>query len=219
VRRDLVSTKALPSLWRRGVAADPRLPDYAQTLATLYDAISRVSGAPVVVDNSKQVPAALVAAMAPGIDLRLVHLVRSVHGVAYSWVKHVRREDMGGEEMRRRPPARTALRWSVDNAMFERMATRGLPRLVVHYDDFVADARRETVRVLDFLSVPDPDPAFVGPDWAEFQTEHSVWGNPIRDRTGRQEIRKDDGWRTGLSRLDRALVSTVAAPAIRRYGD
>ncbi len=219
VRRDLVSTKALPSLWRRGIGADPRLPGYTRTLGELYAAISRVSGAPVVVDNSKQVPAALVAAMVPGIDLRLVHLVRSVHGVAYSWVKHVRRDDMGGEEMRRRPPARTALRWSVDNAMFERMAGRGLPRLLVHYDDFVADARQETVRVLDFLGVPDPDPQFVGPDWAEFQTEHSVWGNPIRDRTGRQAIRKDDGWRSGLSRLDRAVVSTVAAPAIRRYGD
>ena len=216
-RRDLVSTRKVPSLWRRGADADPRLPGYLQTWSALYRGIADVSGAQVVIDNSKQVPAALVAALAPGVDLRLVHLVRSVHGVAYSWTKHVPRADMGGKEMRRRSPGRTALRWSADNIMFERLGARGLPRLAVRYDDFVADARASTIRILDFLGVPDPDPAFVGPDWADLGVEHSVWGNPMRGRDGRESIRRDEGWRAGMATRDRVLVSGLAAPAIRRY--
>ena len=219
VRRDLVNTRAVPRVWRRGLAADDRLGDYTRTLSALYGAIAQVSGARVVVDNSKQVAAALVAELVPDIDLRLVHLVRSVQGVAYSWTRHVTRTDMGGEEMRRRSPARTALRWDADNLMFERLGRRGTPRLLVRYDDFVRDARRETTRMLEFLGVHEDPSGFVGSDWADLGLEHSVWGNPMRERSGREQIRRDVGWRTGLSRADQALVSSLAAPVSRRYQD
>ena len=185
------------------------LDEYVAALGRLYRAIAEVSGASVVIDNSKQVAAALVVRRVPGVDLRLLHLVRSPHGVAYSWTKHVSRGDMGGNEMRRRGPGRTALRWDADNLLFERLGRAGTPRLLLRYEDFVTDARGSTTAVLDFLDEPADELDYVGPDWADLGVEHSVWGNPMRGREGREQLRPDEGWRTGLAQRDARLVSAL----------
>jgi hypothetical protein len=217
-RRTLVRSRSLPALWRaRSGAHVPLLEEYAATLSALYGAIARVSGASVVVDNSKQVAGALVAERAGGVDLRLVHLVRAAQGVAYSWTKHVARADMGGNEMRRRGAGRTALRWDADNLLLEQMGRRGTPRMLLRYEDFVQDARTSTERVLAFLGEPGDDLSYVGADWADLGVEHSVWGNPMRSRAGRETIRRDDDWRTALAPRDTRVVSALTAPVARRF--
>jgi hypothetical protein len=216
IRKALVQTSAVRSLWP-GKPGPPDLQEYVGTLSTLYRAIADVSGASVVVDNSKQVAAALVVNRVPGVDLRLLHLVRSPHGVAYSWTKHVARGDMGGNEMRRRGPGRTALRWDADNLLFERLGRAGTPRLLLRYEDFVTDARSSTSTVLQFLDEPVDQLDYVGPDWADLGVEHSVWGNPMRGREGREQLRPDEGWRTGLAQRDARLVSALTAPVRGRF--
>ena len=220
LRRSLMRNGQVPSLWRGGGEAAAELSEYTALLSSLYGAIRTASGAEVVVDNSKQTAAALIARRTPGVDLRVIHLVRRSHGVAYSWTKHVARTDMGGNEMRRRPPAKTALRWTTDNALFESLGRSGTPRLLVRYEDFVADARSETERVLSFLGIErSPEElAFVSKDTVDLSADHSVWGNPMRLRTGPERLRPDDSWRTGLSRRDRSLVTALSSPALARYG-
>lgn len=216
-RRALVRTRALPGLWRaqRGIGS-PLLQEYVDTLSTLYSAIRDVSGARFVVDNSKQAAAALVVASTPRVDLRLLHLVRTPQGVAHSWTKHVARDDLGGGEMRRRGPVRTALRWDADNLLLDRMAARGTQRAVVRYDDFVTDARSTTLRMLRFLDEPADDLSYVGADWADLGMEHSVWGNPMRSRDGRETIRRDDAWRTQMAPRDVRLVTALTSAVDRR---
>jgi hypothetical protein len=216
IRKALVQTSSVRSLWP-GRPGPPDLDEYVGTLGRLYRAIAEVSGASVVIDNSKQVAAALVVRRVPEVDLRLLHLVRSPHGVAYSWTKHVSRGDMGGNEMRRRGPGRTALRWDADNLLFERLGRAGTPRLLLRYEDFVTDARTSTAKVLDFLDEPASELDYVGPDWADLGVEHSVWGNPMRGREGREQLRPDEGWRTGLAQRDARLVSALTAPVRGRF--
>lgn len=218
IRRSLVATRSIPKLWTiKGPRADPDVREYLDAMDVLYRAIAEVSGASVIVDNSKQVPAALLARAVPGVDLRLLHLVRSPYGVAYSWTKHVSRGDNAGEEMRRRYPARTALRWSLDNVLFELMESSGTPRLMLHYEEFVRDPRQSSERVLRFLDEPSKDLSFVGPDWVELGPDHSVWGNPMRERVGRETLRVDQSWRRGLPARDRVIVGALAGPAAFRY--
>jgi Sulfotransferase family len=230
VRKDLFRLKAAPRLWRTGPGAHPRLPEYLSTMSALYTAIADVSGRRIVLDNSKQVAAALIALATPGVTVRMIHLVRSPYGVAYSWTKSVARWDLAGTTMRTRSPAKTALHWSIDNVALEAIGRRRAPRLLVRYDDFVTDAARSTARMLGFLepasgaqstdaldSADSTELAFVGRDWADLGEEHSVWGNPMRGNAGRESIRSDEGWRTGLSARDRRVVRGLTAPVARRY--
>jgi hypothetical protein len=124
---------------------------------------------------------------------------------------------MGGNEMRRRGPARTALRWDTDNVLFERLGLSGTPRLLLRYEDFVTDARRSTEQVMTFLDEPTDALDYVGPDWADLGVEHSVWGNPMRGRSGREQLRPDQAWRTAMPRRDVRVVSTLTGPLRRRY--
>ena len=60
---------------------------YRQTIGRLYDAIRPVSGSRIIVDSTKRASYAYVLRDVPGIDLRVVHLVRDSRGVAYSNAK------------------------------------------------------------------------------------------------------------------------------------
>ena len=201
-------------------------------MGRLYAAIADVSGADVVVDSSKQVAAALLARSAPGVEVRLIHLVRSPLGVAYSWTKHVSRADLGGQEMRRRRAWRTALRWRADVALFERLG-RTTPRLPVRYEDFVSAADSTTAAMVEFAASPSAagpaGPAgragrvaaaldFVGPSWVELAPDHSVWGNPMRNDRGRAPLKLDDAWRSDLPASQRKIVSFLTWPTAARLG-
>lgn len=196
------------------------LDEYRALMVQVFAAVQTVSGCQVVVDNSKLPSSAYLLRGAPGVDLRVLHLVRSSHGVSYSWSKELAREDFDGQPMRRFSPSRSATEWLAYNAAFELLAALGVPRLLLHYEDFVADPRRWTVAVLDFLGVPAAGNhlAFLGPDAVHLDSDHGLWGNPMRVRVGRQPLRRDDAWRTGLPRRDRLTVTALSLPGLVRYG-
>jgi len=221
LRRRLTQNRRLPELLvgPRGRLRD-QVADYTALLSPLYAAIREVSGARVVVDNSKQVTVALLARRTPGVDLSVVHLVRRSHGVAYSWTKHVARSDKAGREMRRRGPARTAARWTLDNALFEMLGRTGTARTLLRYEDFVSAPHEHTARIADFLGLDldEDELPFLGPDEIDLATDHSVWGNPMRLRSGPERLRPDEAWRHSLSAADRRAVTAVSLPGLARYG-
>ena len=65
------------------------------------------------------------AAAAPGIDLRVVHVVRDSPAVAYSWTKRVPRPEAApGEYMASWSPLQTAAHWTTANILLDRAAGR-----------------------------------------------------------------------------------------------
>ena len=218
LRRKLQRNRNVPALWRNGRRISADLAEYASLLADLYRGIHVVSGASVIVDNSKQLSAALVARAVPDVDLRVIHLVRRSHGVAYSWTKQVARADMGGKEMRRRTPARTAARWTVDNILFESMSAAGVPRVLERYEDVVDNPSGELSRILAFLGAPAAQLDFVEDRRLTLAVDHSVWGNPIRNSSGPTVVRPDEAWRTGLGEWDSRLVTALSLPGLLRFG-
>jgi hypothetical protein len=194
--------------------------EYRSLMTQVFAAVGNVSGASVIVDNSKLPSSAYLLRSAPGIDLRVLHLIRSSHGVSYSWAKELSRADFDGRPMRRFSPVRSAGEWLAYNAAFDALAALGVPRLLLRYEDFVAAPRQWTRSALAFLDVAVTDDAlaFLGPDWVELETDHGLWGNPMRVRVGRQALRVDDAWRTGLPRRDRAAVTALTLPGLVKYG-
>src|SRR6185312_6340404 len=63
---------------------DPRFARYAEYTGALFNAIADLSGATVIVDSSKSPARALALSRIPGLEVRMLHLVRDVRGVAYS---------------------------------------------------------------------------------------------------------------------------------------
>lgn len=197
-----------------------RLDRYADLTGRLYQGIRRASGCEVVVDSSKFPSTAYFLRRVGDVDLRVVHLIRSSHGVCYSWQRQIARADRGGWPMARHPPVQAALEWVGFNFAIDALRLMGVPSTLLRYEDFVARPRVETERVLAFLGRPRPpeELSFVRGTAVELPADHSVAGNPMRLRTGAQRLTLDDEWRTALPLRTRRLVTMLTAPGIARYG-
>lgn len=221
LRRRLTSNRRYPELLIHPTArTQQELDDFTGILAPLYQAVREVSGARVIIDNSKDAAVAMILRRVEGVDLSVVQLVRRSHGVAHSAQKHVARSDMNGKEMRRRSPARTAVRWTLDNALYEILGHTGTPSTIVRYEDLVAHPRETTRELAQFLGL-DPlavDTVFRGPQEVDLALEHSVWGNPMRLSSGPVSVRADDEWRNQLDAKSRRTVTALSWPALARYG-
>lgn len=198
------------------------LAEYAELTGRLYQAVREVTGASVIVDSSKSVSYALLVRNLPGVDLRLVHLVRRSHGVAYSWSRRVRKPDVGdGNAFMSVHPSSWAIgHWIADNLLYDAVARR-VPRATrVRYEDVIADPRAELLQILAELELPATDRtlAFLDNASAELPVSHAIAGNPMRFQQGSVALRVDDEWRTSMSAPRRTLISAATWPLLRHYG-
>lgn len=233
----------VPRLRRVPALAGPRLGRRLQTLvdeyaaynSAVYAAASALTGAEVVVDSSKFPAIALCLRWAPEIDLRMVHLVRDPRGVAYSWTKSVPRPESGeGQEMPRFSPVASALGWDVHNVVAGLIGRSGstfrsggaaegghdIPVRRVRYEQLVADPVG-TVRDLCAFAglVPaEQDLAYLTGEHVDLGADHRIGGNPMRFRTGRLRLRRDDAWQAALSPRHRRTVTALCGPLLLRYG-
>jgi hypothetical protein len=192
---------------------------YAEVLGKVYAAAAEVSGASVLVDSSKHVSTAYLLRHVPGIDVRIVHLVRDPRGVAYSWTKELERPEAGpGGMMARYSPVRSSLYYLMQNTMLEALALSRTPRLRIRYESFVADPRAQVSRVLDLVGMPGADLGHIERATVELSPNHNIGGNPMKLRSGTTALRRDDEWCAALGDSDRRLVSAMTWPLRLAYG-
>ena len=147
---------ASPALRRR---LQPALDEYVGYYQHLYAAIGQVSGDPVVIDSSKHASLAFCLRSSPGLDLRVVHMVRDSRAVAYSWSKVVDRPEAdAGSQMATYTPASAAMRWNLQNSALQLLTQLGTPTLRVRYEDFTADPAGTLGRIAAFAGLPGPLP-------------------------------------------------------------
>lgn len=211
---------ALPFILYPGLSSSYRenLREYGEMMERLYRAVSSLSGAQVLVDSMK-VPAHVYAmSLRPGIDGRVLHLVRDPRGVAYSNQKLVKRQ---GEHHRvRRGPTKSSMRWMWINESFAILARHGVPTEVARYESFVEHPREEVRRIVAFAGVrmDEAAPDAVRGNVVKLPEDHLVAGNRMRFASGEVELREDDEWRRELTAVQRRSVSLVTWPLLRRYG-
>jgi hypothetical protein len=215
--------RRLPRLLLPGATRDPDIGTLVGDLGRVYEGAVAATGADVLVDSSKHASTAALVRLVPGVELRVLHLVRDPRGVAHSWAKVVRRPEAGAGAadplMPRYRPARTALWWDEVNASLSALRVAGVPVLQVRYEDLLADPVRGLERIVRFAGV-DPAPGwdgFIDGRTATLGPGHSVAGNPMRFETGRVELRTDDAWRVQLAPRPRRTVTLLTAPLLLAY--
>ena len=221
LKRRVIRQRHLVRTMRRSPSRADRdaLLEYSGYHRRIYAAAAELASATVVIDSSKFPPMAVALARDPELDLRVAHVVRDSRGVAYSWSKTVSRpESSQGQAMPRYAAAESAVQWMAHN-----LAVSGLPRLGrpvrrIRYEDLVADAETTVHELWTRLDLPgDLSVPMLAPDVVDLSSCHTVAGNPMRFRTGPTELRRDDEWRSRFKRRDRALVTLLSYPLLRRY--
>jgi len=218
-RNRFVPLMVLPAL---SPAYRARLARYLDLLERLYAGVREVSGRPLVVDASKHASSAFLVRRLPGVDLRLVHLVRDSRGVAFSWTKRMRRAEVveGDDLMATDTPLRMSARYLGYNLLFHLLRALGVRGLLLRYESLVRDPAGELARVLALAGRPAAagELGFIGDGWVELGPSHALAGNPMRFRSGRVPLRVDEEWRGQLRRRHRLLTSVSTWPLLLRYG-
>jgi glycosyltransferase involved in cell wall biosynthesis len=199
------------------------LVDLRAAYARVYAAVAEVTGSRVVVDASKGPALGQALVGAPGIDLRMLNVVRDPRAVAWSWSRHVERPHAtsGKAEMWRIPAHRSAAQWSalqLEMTMIQRVAGTRSARLL--YEDFLVDPVGSLVEATAELGVPlrAADLPAVEAGRVELGPSHGLSGNPGRFSSGPIALRSDDHWTRDMPTTDRALVTALTLPLLRAYG-
>lgn len=189
-----------------------------ERVARLYAAVREVSGCRVVVDSSKLPTYGCLLRAVPGIDLRVVHLVRDPRAAAYSWAR-VKPQPDGTAFMQRQPALKSSLLWDVWNASAPRLTgSQAGHYTLVRYEDLVARPREVVGQLVGLAGHPGDAPAFFGERTVALGASHTVAGNPDRLRTGAVEIRADDEWRRRSTPWQMAVATLATAPLLGRFG-
>lgn len=204
---------------RPGAVFRAQVQEYAGRFQQVYRAARGVTGCPVVIDSSKEIPTALALSHLDDLDLRVLHIVRDARGVAYSWSKVVERPEADGEPMPRFSPARSTALWLSGNLTVAGLVHRGVPVTRMRYEDLVDAPSAAIDRAWRDLELPGrPSVPMLDASTVELHPTHSVAGNPMRFRTGVTELRRDDAWRTALPANDRRLVTAMSYPVLKAFG-
>jgi hypothetical protein len=193
-----------------------RLGKFLDYTGRLYGAISSVSGSRVIVDTSKEPAYGYALGMAPGIDLRVLHLIRDPRAAAYSWAKKKPQPDSTEREfLHQKTPAQSAVLWDAWNGAIEALWRENYLRL--RYEDFIAEPRRSFEQILELAGENDAALPLEGEREVKLGISHTVSGNPNRFDTGTVELRQDRAWQERMKPRDKALVTAGTLPLLKRY--
>lgn len=196
-------------------------PDYLQVLERLYHSIAKVTGCTHIIDTSKNPSHGYVLGHISSIDMSVLHVVRDARATAYSWQKNVLREDFADNprKMKKFSATQNSAYWMRNNIAAELVGT--MDRCDYHrllYEDFARRPRACVSDVLHHLGAPPDLSMFASENEVRLGTNHTVWGNPNRSKSGLITIKADDTWKTSLDVKSRLLTTSLTWPLLLRYG-
>lgn len=174
-----------------------------ENLAALR-ALADGSGTACLADSSKEWQRLLALANTPGVDLRVIHIVRDARGVINSY-----RRKYGSWRHGYRRLMKIDL-----SALF--LQARRIPQARWHrvrYEDLAARPEETLRGVSAFLDLPF-DPMMLAPDPKGYS---GIGGNRMRNRRF-EGFSLDDGWRRKLSRAAAFTTHLMSLPHNLRHG-
>lgn len=223
IQRKVDRIRFIPGMLNKSLAGDEFTRNhaiYAATLRKIYAAIHDITDSHTIVDASKDMSTLYLLREMEDVKLRVLHLVRDSRAVAYSWTREKLRENVVGEVayMDRYSPQRSAFDWIYRNRMTEmsRGRTDGYMRL--HYEELIAEPTEVIGRIARFIELPEPNLDFIEGGEIEFSKEsHALAGNPMRFQKGTIKLRMDSAWQNEFKKADKAIVTMLTWPMLRRY--
>jgi hypothetical protein len=193
---------------------------YSGMVGDLLAAVCNVSGKRVIVDSTKTPWRAMMLAGLPGVELRVVHLVRHPAGVVWSMKKRLHADVRGRiVELSPRPVLRSCLYWLIFNlqAAFVRRSLPPGHSLRVRYEDLVkapVDVMRRIGQLLDCNLDRIGAQAAAG---EAFRIEHTIAGKRLRMH-GTVRLKMDSDWQNHLPPHDRVLCASLTGWLAKIYG-
>jgi hypothetical protein len=196
-----------------------RLDRYCEAMGRLYDAITAVSGASLVVDSSLDPSYAFFLAASPAIELELVHLVRDSRAVAFSWRRHRTRPEIHSrvEYVPRWSVPHASRNWLVANLLVAELSRR-TPSVRVRYEDYTCDPSAVHDRLGELFGLPWPALARGAFELQAPTDEHLIAGNPMRFDKGPIRIRPDDEWARCSAPSSFVTATLHTWPLLVHYG-
>jgi len=186
--------------------------EYINKLEKLYQGIKSATGAKVIIDSSKNVGYAFMLAMAPKIDLYILHTIRDARATSYSWLRKK-------EGLWQTNPFESSLVWNLRNISAEIMVKKmNQKTLRVYYEKFVEEPQKIIKNILNFVSEEPDNLPFIDKYEILLNASHSIYGNPNRFQTGKVEIKIDDKWKRDMKYSHKLLVTLLTWPLLARYG-
>jgi hypothetical protein len=195
---------------------------YAGLTRAFFESVRAVSGKPLVVDSSKSAARAFALWMVPGIDLRVVHLVRDGRGVIASRRKSFEKDLQAGImwDHKGHPLWKTSVRWTDQNLAAEWVCARLGPKraMRLRYEDFVADPQAALGRIGSLIGLDLTDVAKAASSGQPMRAGHNVGGNRTK-KSGYITLRPDEQeWKSALSPAEQRLSWVLIGWLMRRYG-
>lgn len=201
-------------------AGDPLMKKYLELTGALFEAIAKVTSATTVVDSSKAPIRALALSKMDDVELRVIHLVRDVRGVAYSNQQKFESDPRGGimTALSGRGWTHAAVRWMLTNSVANRVRARlGDRAILVRYEDFVGQPAQTLQRLSAFSRLDFRPTAEKLQCGGAFKAGHQIEGNRLR-MYDRIELKPDIRWRQHMSKTKKSLLPLLTAPVSWRYG-
>jgi hypothetical protein len=180
---------------------------------SIYRALERVTGARVLVDDSKTPLFGHFLCAQPWAEVIPVRLVRDPRATAASWTRPKPYPGMLGGHFPTHPAYVSAVDWMKRVVLADRLFRDRGP--VVRFEDFVESPVEVATRLLESTGI-DLAPTPATDHRMCFGENHIIAGNPDKFERGEIEIRRG-GERPTYSRRDAAVVSAITLPRLRRY--
>ncbi len=185
----------------------------------LYEAIGSVTSSRIIVDSSKEPAHGYAMSMIPSVDFYVLHLIRDPRAAAYSWLKKKPQPDSETREfMHRKTSAESAALWDSWNASADALWRRTPEKYMrLRYEDFIASPRESFERILTLIGEKNARLPLASEREVKLGVSHTVSGNPNRFDTGAVELRPDQAWMEKMQLRDRAIVTALTLPLMKRY--
>ena len=208
----------LQPLARRAEFNDAQVQDYLRRTAGLYRAVLAVSGKRILVDSSKRRSRALLLATTPEIDLRIIHLVRDVRGVAWSERKSFKNAP-DCQDTKGRPVWQTALQWNLHNLQSDWVRRQLHPArsIRIRYEDLVTQPQKTLDEIGRLIDLDMSQLAETLARGGQMQAGHLIGGNRMR-MAGSVRLRADTEWFEKLSTRERWICGLLSGRMMGRYG-
>jgi len=151
----------------------------------------------VIVDSSKVLSRLVEINERTDLELYVVHIVRDVRGVFYSYYK------------RGRPSAGRAIEWFASNLGIARYAKKSIAPeryLRVHYEDFATHPQATVAKIAQKAGVPIDTEDLISN--INNQTSYRFGGNGMR-RKEITAIKSDEKWRKELPAIHRLVLTPL----------
>ena len=192
-------------------------PNYLNHSVALFEAIAKVSDAPVIVDSSKSPQRLQKLLAAPQLDVKVVHLVRNGLAVVNSLKKSHDRPGTGSDLRTPPTPAyRGILRWVKRNRQIERIS-RSLGAnsfLRVRYEDLCQDPEGVLGEICELTGL-EFNKAMLTPD---LDNNHNISGSRWRFSEDDVVIKLDEKWKHQIGPGIKLLFQMIGGRLNKKYG-